>query len=72
MSVSKLPNQSYIMFKEQEQYAKSNRCVFLFRLVLFAEPFDMLLIANSFSYQQVLYGFDIECWYIKTLISING
>ena len=35
---SKLPNQSYIMFKEQEQYPKSTRCMLLFRLVLFAEP----------------------------------
>ena len=96
---SKLPNQSYTMFKEKEQYPKSTLCMFLFRLVLFAEPRQTRVnvrivlnhrrcpramssrysvwnssfyIINCYSYQKVLYGFGIGCWYIKTPNSING
>ena len=96
---SKLQNQSYTMFKEKEQYPKSTLCMFLFRLVLFAEPRQTRVnvrivlnhrrcpramssrynvwnssfyIINCYSYQKVLYGFGIGCWYIKTPNSING
>ena len=51
--LSKLSNQSYIMFKEQKQYPKSTHCMLLFRLVLFAEP--CLTILRWLEKRQELY-----------------